>query len=194
MSTARKNKSYRRGSVLKNSYFDGSAARKLYDYPDYEQEKIPRKKTAPKKQVQKSREPSREVSEQTRRSRQTSQELSEQAQRNRQKAAKIGTGYIVFLAAACILILMVSIHYLQLQTEITSRKKAVNRLESQVNQLKEENDAYYSQVTSGLDLDEVKQAAIGRLGMRVPEKNQIMTYETEGHNYVRQFQDIPDAK
>ena len=190
MSTVRKNKSYRRGSVLKNSYFDGSAARQLYDYPDYEQEKSPKKRNSTKKQVQRSRE----LPEQTRRSRQTSQELSEQAQRNRQKAAKIGTGYIVFLAAACILILMVSIHYLQLQTEITSRKKAVNRLESQVNQLKEENDAYYSQVTSGLDLDEVRQAAIGRLGMRVPEKNQIMTYETEGHNYVRQFQDIPDAK
>lgn len=180
MSTSRKNKSYRRGSVLKNSYFDGSAARQLYDYPDYETEKPQKKAAAPKKQI-------------TQKSRQA-QELSEQAQRNRQKAAKIGTGYIVFLAAACILILMVSIHYLQLQTEITSRKKAVNRLESQVNQLKEENDAYYSQVTSGLDLDEVKQAAIGRLGMRVPEENQIMTYETEGHNYVRQFQDIPDAK
>ena len=174
MASNRKNKSYRRGSVLKNSYVDGSAARQLFDYPDSEPAALPKKKASKKQRPPK--------------------ELSAQARKNRQKAATIGTGYIIFLAVACILILMVSIRYLQLQTDITARKKAVNRLESQVNQLKEENDAYLSQVTSGLDLDEIKQAAIGRLGMKVPEANQIRMYEIEGHNYVRQFQDIPDTK
>ena len=67
-------------------------------------------------------------------------------------------------------------------------------MESELNQLKEENDAYYSQVTSNVDLNEIKKKAIGSLGMKLPSDDQIMTYETEGRSYVRQFRDVPDAK
>ena len=105
----------------------------------------------------------------------------------------ISKGYVLFLTAACILIVLFSIHYLQLQTAITSRKKTVAALESELNRLKEENDAYYSQVTSGVDLNEVRQTAIGSLGMKVPDDDQIRTYETEERSYVRQFQEVPDS-
>ena len=105
--------------------------------------------------------------------------------------------YIVTLwtcAGICMLILVICVHYLQLQTLITRRMKEVAALESELTQLKEDNDAYYSQVTSDIDLSEIKKIAIGRLGMKYPAEDQIMTYETEGRSYVRQFQDVPGAK
>ncbi len=175
MAARGKNTSYRRTSASQRSglYVDGSAARKLYEEPEY----VPRRKAKKSTPAVKANKP-----------------LSEQAQRNREKAFGIGVGYIVFLALACTLILLCSIHYLQLQTEITSRKKDVAALESELNQLREENDAYYSQVTSNVDLNEIKKKAIGSLGMKLPGEDQIMTYETEGRSYVRQFQDVPDAK
>ena len=178
MAAGRKNTSYRRTSLSPRSgmYVEGSAARQLYDDTEY----TPRPKTKKKTEYTpavKANKP-----------------LSEQTQRNREKAFGIGIGYIVFLALACTLILLCSIHYLQLQTEITGRKKIVTSLESELNQLKEENDAYYSQVTSNVDLNEIKKKAIGSLGMKLPSEDQIMTYETEGRSYVRQFQDVPDAK
>jgi len=175
MAAKGKNTSYRRTSASPRSgmYVEGSAARQLYEEPEY----APRRKANKSTPVVKANKP-----------------LSEQAQRNREKALGIGIGYIVFLALACALILVCSIHYLQLQTEITSSKKTVASLESELNQLKEENDAYYSQVTSNVDLNEIKKKAIGSLGMKLPSDDQIMTYETEGRSYVRQFRDVPDAK
>ena len=178
MAAGRKNTSYRRTSLSPRSgmYVEGSAARQLYDDTEY----TPRRKTKKKTEYTpavKANKP-----------------LSEQTQRNREKAFGIGIGYNVFLALACTLILLCSIHYRQLQTEITGRKKIVTSLESELNQLKEENDAYYSQVTSNVDLNEIKKKAIGSLGMKLPSEDQIMTYETEGRSYVRQFQDVPDAK
>ena len=67
-------------------------------------------------------------------------------------------------------------------------------LESELSQLKEDNDAYYSQVTSNVDLTSIKKIAIGRLGMKYPSDDQTVTYETSRSSYVRQYQDVPDSK
>ena len=91
------------------------------------------------------------------------------------------------------MILLICVNYLRLQTQITGSMKAVAALESELTQLREDNDAYYSQVTSNVDLTAIKKIAIGRLGMRIPKADQIMTYETEGRSYLRQFQDVPGA-
>lgn len=70
----------------------------------------------------------------------------------------------------------------------------VATLEAELTQLKEDNDAYYSQVTSDVDLTEIKKIAIGRLGMKYPSKEQTMTYKTARSSYVRQYQDVPESK
>ena len=120
--------------------------------------------------------------------------VSEEVRQNRERAMGIGKGYVIFLAVVCTAMLFFCIHYLQLKSEITSSMKTVAALESELSDLKEDNDAYYSQVTSNVDLNTIKKIAIGRLGMKYPSEEQIMTYETEGNSYVRQYQDIPDIK
>ncbi len=45
--------------------------------------------------------------------------------------------------------------------------KNVANLESELAQLKEDNDAYYSQVTSAVDISEIKKKAIGELGNEI---------------------------
>ncbi len=124
----------------------------------------------------------------------TKKTLSENTLRNREKANGIGKGYVFAIAVICCAILLSCIRYLQLQTELTAVKKQINSLETTYSQLKEDNDAYESQITSNVDLDAIKKVAIGRLGMKYPADEQIRTYETEGRSYVRQFQDVPGAK
>lgn len=53
---------------------------------------------------------------------------------------------------------------------------------------------YYSQVTSNVDLNQIKKTAIGHLGMRYPSDDQTVSYSTSGNSYVRQYQDVPDSK
>ena len=102
--------------------------------------------------------------------------------------------FAIFLAALGILIVFCSINYLKLKTECTSKRSQLATLESQLAELKEDNDAYYSQVTSAVDISEIKKKAIGELGMKYPSEDQIQTYTTEGNSYVRQYQDVDTHK
>ena len=65
--------------------------------------------------------------------------------------------------------------------------------ERSIPRLKEENDAYYSQVTSNVDLNKIKRIAIGRLGMNYPTDEQKKTYTMSSNSYVRQYQDVPGS-
>ena len=86
------------------------------------------------------------------------------------------------------------VNYLQLKAELTGKIKNVASLETEWSQLKEENDAYESQVTSETDLNQIKKIAIGRLGMTYPSDTQKRTYSVPSSSYVRQYQDVPESK
>ena len=120
--------------------------------------------------------------------------LSKEAQKNRAKAMSMSRGFVIFIAVVSAAVLFCCINYLQLKSQYTSKISQVAALESELAQLREDNDAYESQVTSNVDLSRIRKIAIGRLGMKYPSDDQTMTYTTEGGSYVRQYQDIPDGR
>lgn len=162
-------------------YIDGNTARRLQE--------VPQKKARPVQQKRKRVRTSRNKYVE-----QGQHKLSKETQRNREKAMSMNIGFVAFLAIVSAAVLFFCINYLQLKAEITGSMSKVATLEAELTQLKEDNDAYYSQVTSDVDLTEIKQIAIGRLGMKYPSKDQTMTYKTARSSYVRQYQDVPDSK
>lgn len=183
--TARRNANTAR--VNRGTYVDGNTARRLAEVPDRREYPV-----NPRKKNQSSRKKKPSATRQTVSA--TPKQLSRQTQKNREKALGMSKGFVVFLAAMCVAILFCSVNYLRYKSEITGKIRTVASLEAELAQLKEDNDAYYSQVTSNIDLNNVKKIAIGRLGMKYPSKEQTVTYETQGSSYVRQYQDIPDLK
>lgn len=185
--TARRNPNTVRNN--KGVYIEGNTARRLQEVPA--KRSYSRQKPPVRKRVQ-----AAETSGSTRSSRPSasSRQLSRETQRNREKAMNMSRGFVIFLALVSVAILFGCVHYLQLKSELTAKMKAVAAMESQLTELKEDNDAYESQVTSNVDLNAIKAIAIGRLGMRYPSDDQKMTYETSQSSYVRQYQDIPDSE
>lgn len=118
-------------------------------------------------------------------------QLSNTARKNREKANHMSLGYVTFLVAALLLAGYVLINYIQLQFDITNNVEYIASLESQLNNLKQENDEQYTQITSFIDLEEIKRVAIGELGMTYAKEGQIITFANEGSDYVRQYADIP---
>ena len=114
----------------------------------------------------------------------------EHSVRKNKAKPELTRNFAIFLAALGILIVFCSINYLKLKTECTSKRSQLATLESQLAELKEDNDAYESQVTSSVDLERIRKIAIGRLGMKYPSNQQTETYATEGGSYVRQYQDV----
>lgn len=101
---------------------------------------------------------------------------------------------MVFLAAVSVAVLFCCVNYLQLKSELTGKIKTVASLETELSQIKEDNNAYESQVTSDVDLNTIKKLAIGRLGMNYPKDDQKKTYTMPSNSYVRQYQEVPESK
>ena len=99
---------------------------------------------------------------------------------------------VLSMAVAMVAAGIILTWYLMLQSDITNSIKRIASLESQLNELKLENDENYSRITSNVDLEEVKRVAIQELGMRYAEEGQIITFNGEGSDYVRQTGKIPD--
>lgn len=118
--------------------------------------------------------------------------LSNSTRKNREKAFYMNFPYVLFLVTALFVMGVVLVGYIQLQAEITNSVKNISKLESQLNDLKLENDEAYSRITSSVDLEEIRRIAIGELGMHYAEEGQVITYSVDGSDYVKQFTDIPD--
>lgn len=97
-----------------------------------------------------------------------------------------------FLLLATAAVSCALLYYLSLQAEITSSIKSISKMESTLNELKLDNDENYSRITSNVNLEEVRTVAIQELGMRYAEEGQIITFNGEDSDYVRQTGTIPD--
>lgn len=120
--------------------------------------------------------------------------VSHTARKNRERAQSMSVVFVIFLAVVSVAVLVTCVQFLQLKSQITRSIQKTAELESTYNQLKADNDAYESQIGSSVDLNQVKQAAMGRLGMKYPSERQVFTYQIEKGSYVRQYQDVPDAE
>ncbi len=101
-------------------------------------------------------------------------------------------GYVLFLTIAAVLTVMVCVNYLKLQSSCTALQKESTRMESSLNALRLENDREYNRIMSSVNLEEIKQTAIDKLGMVYIKADQIETYDASGSDYVRQYMDVPE--
>ena len=110
------------------------------------------------------------------------------------KAKSIDAGYVFFLAVISSVAVAMCVHYLQLKSQITTQTKQIAVMESNLSQLKADNDALYNSVLASVDLEYVKNVAMNELGMDYPKQNQIYQFDTAGNSYVRQYRSVPGAE
>ena len=89
--------------------------------------------------------------------------------------------------------LFMCFRYRQMKSAITTQTKEVATAESELSQLKADNDALYNSVISSVDLEKIKDKAMNELGMTYPQEDQIYQFDTAGNSYVRQYKDVPDT-
>ena len=97
------------------------------------------------------------------------------ARRNQERALSMNRAFVAFLTAC-----------------VAEQMKEVAALESQINDMKADNDARYKQITTSVDLNAIKDAAINRLGMKYASQDQIVYYSVDKNNYMDQYSDIPE--
>lgn len=143
-------------------YINGSAARQLEAVP------------ARKRQEEKKRE------------------LSQSARRNREKASRMSLGYVLFLAAATMAVVVVCFNYLKLHADISDTNSNITKLTSSVDTMTAQNDALDYSINSYTDVNYIIKTAVEELGMVQASKDQISYYKSTESEYMKQFTDIPE--
>ena len=70
----------------------------------------------------------------------------------------------------------------------------VANLESELEELRNYNDAYENEVLNSVDLEEIKQKAIGKLGMKYPDAEHVQEYDANSKGYMRQYKIVGEEE
>ncbi len=120
--------------------------------------------------------------------------LSSRTLENRRRAAKMNIRYVAFLAAATAATLAICIGYLKLRSEVDGRVGRISRMERELKEVKTENDATYNRIMKGVNLEEIRRIATEELHMVYADESQVIFYDSEESDYVRQYEDIPEME
>ncbi len=148
-------------SAAKNRYIYGTAVRKPAYEPDYLDE--PRRRPKAGKPV------------------------SRKVQRNRRKAKRVGAGYMLFLLATAVVVLLVCVSYIKVQVGVAGQKEKIGDLQSELTAIQDENDTRYNAIMDSVDLDEIREKAQSELGMSTATADQVITYDGNGNEYTEQY-------
>ena len=116
---------------------------------------------------------------------------SSATKKNRERALAMNLGYVLFLTAAAVITVFMCVNFLRLQSQGTRLQKQVTALETQLDAAILENDADYNRIMTSVDMEYVKDVAMNELGMVYAKKSQIVTYEAQNGDYVRQYTEVP---
>lgn len=150
------------------SYYDGNAARKLQyaaSQPDYEREEervAPGVKPKPAVRRRKLRKPAMNLFS------------------------------VLFLTVAIGITVYSCIEYLNVQTQITKKHNEIALLERDLAKMRNDNDANLAKIDTSVDWKYIYNYATTKLGMDYPDDSQVIFYESNVSNYVKQYEDIPE--
>lgn len=160
-----------RSEPKRNEYYiDGNTVRRMETAPDYR----------------------REREERIRREREQEQKRRQRAvRRNQEKALQTSKSYVVFMTMAVLVFAVFSGFYIRVQSDITARMKTISTLESQISDLKADNDEAYKRINTSVNLDSIRDTAMNELGMSYAKESQIIYYSVGDDDYMNQYSEIP---
>ncbi len=118
-------------------------------------------------------------------------EVSPETQENRERALQMNLAYVAFLTVAAVVSLFVCVNFLQLRAQGTLLQEEVTALVAERDAAVLSNDSDYNRVMNSVDLEYIRDVAENELGMVRAGSGQIVAYEVEDGDYVRQYTDIP---
>ncbi len=104
-------------------------------------------------------------------------------ERNRERALYMSPVYVMFLTMCTCTLFAICGIYIYLQSQSLTYVSDISGLESEVLNLKSDNDETELKINTTADLEEIKQRALG-LGMDYPTSDQIIYYSTGDQDYM----------
>ena len=113
--------------------------------------------------------------------------LNTASQKKIRKDTGMNPGFMLFMTLAMVLTGIVCVQYIRLQSSLTTYVSTISDMERQLQSLRAENDDYESRIKGAIGLENIKKRAMDELGMTYASDDQIVVYNSDGTDYVRQF-------
>lgn len=113
--------------------------------------------------------------------------------KNQERAKTMNAGYLFFLTTMTICLVVVLSYYVQLRGQANSKMRQIVKIESEVAEMKLDNDTRYMRAQSKVPLTQIRQRATAELGMIYPTETQTVYYDVNQSDYMEQYQDIPKS-
>ena len=153
-----------------NYYIDGNTVRRMEAAPDYR----------------------RQREERERREREEEQNRKKRiARRNQEQALRVSRSYVAFLTMAALIFAVFAGLYICIQSDITARMNTISSLESQIADVRAENDEAFKRINTSVDLESIRNVAMLQLGMSYAKESQIIYYSVGDDDYMNQYGEIP---
>lgn len=110
---------------------------------------------------------------------------SQTTKKNRARQHAWSPAYIVVLTVCMVLAGYMAAYHVKLNAIVTTQVKTINEMETKLNNMRRANDEEWCRVNNNIDMEEIKRIAIGELGMTYAKEGQIVTYTSEGADYMR---------
>ena len=107
------------------------------------------------------------------------------------RANRINFLYTLGVSAIVVTIFVMCVQYLNIQSSVQGNQAAVTQLQSQLNELTNENQEREVGINTSIDYELIYDTAVNELGMIYPDRDQVITYDSVVSEYVKQYKDIP---
>lgn len=156
--------------MIEGNYIDGNTVRRMEAAPDYR----------------------REREERIRREREKEKQRRQRAvRRNQERALRTSKSYVAFMTMAVLVFATFTGLYIKIQSDVTVRMKTIASLESQIADVKADNDEAYKRINTSVNLEAVREVAMTELGMSYAKESQIIYYSVGDDDYMNQYSEIP---
>ncbi len=117
--------------------------------------------------------------------------ISEQTRKNREKAKSMNMGAVVIACFVVGIIGAALFGELYLQSQNADLHREIASMQSELNNLKMENDEEHSRIMGSVDMQSIKERAITELNMQYAQSGQVIVVADASDDYVHQYQDLP---
>ena len=113
--------------------------------------------------------------------------LTHKSRKNIDRDTGMNPGFMLFMTLAMVLTGIVCVQYIRLQSSLTTYVNQISAMEIELQGLRAENDDYESRIKGTIGLENIKKRAMEELGMSYASDDQIIVYNSDGTDYVRQY-------
>lgn len=115
-----------------------------------------------------------------------------QIRRNRERSRSMSPAFVVAMTLVIGITFAICLNYLSIQNEVNRTMRSIASLENTYDTLKKENEALDLSISAYQDYAYIYDVAVNELGMRPAGKDQIVTFDLEESEYVKQYEAIPE--